>query len=356
MGGAAKRKQNQMIDQTWNQGNAGFNKATQRADTMYKPMIDTYSNMMSGGGMDADMRKRYMELAGGGGGYGSGAPDMSGYGEVEGLYRDFTQGGGVEADKVREAMGVFKDQIDNKDIANRMRGGGVFDEYSRTGGMDDSVANNMRARGNSAISSSFGRMRNEMGRANAIQGGGANPAMMARMSREQGRAAGQGAVDTELGIHDRRDAGRKWGAQGMTESEKALQGMRGNAGQAWTQGESGLQDMIQRGKMFGTQGLESAAGARASASRAGWGRDDEMGAIKWLSNFEADNRLGAAGGMNSVLGNRPGEVNMYAGQRSGAIDQRMQNNPQRDWLGTAANLIGAGGSMMSGFGAMRPRK
>jgi hypothetical protein len=67
--------------------------------------------------------------------------------------------------------------------------------------------------------------------------------------------------------------------------------------------------------------------------------------------------------MQSLYGMRPGEVEMYLdknlqgrdlhyGQRSGGIDQRMQNNPKRDWVSTIGGLAGAFAGGMTGLGAI----
>src|SRR5690606_20480671 len=101
------------------------------------------------------------------------------------------------------------------------------------------------------------------------------------------------------------------------------------------------------------------AGARANASMAG--RGNEAAGLRWLAEFEAGNRLNSAGGMIDLYNSTPGEVAMWnddlldnrrgrGGEVGQIIDQRMQNNPQRDWLGTIGSLVGAAGGAMTGLG------
>lgn len=435
-GGGEKRKTNQMLNTQYSDARSDANRmggtiygqlpgAINAANNIQGSTYNTLNQVATTGGMDPEMRARYLELSRGGGGYGSGGPDMSGYNDVEAAYRKFMAGGGVDAGSVRGAMGAMRSiagdggwdaarraSMDENirgfkefgrtggldaDAMNRMRGGGVFDEFQRTGGFSDDDISNIRTRANSTLPAFYDAVRTGQNRMASIQGGNpaAQAAMGARLAREQAKGMREQSLDTELGISDRVREGRQWGATGGASAENALQGLRTSnmlsglrgasdvesnmlnsiaanrlrGSEGWTQGELGLQNLIQQGKMFGTQGLEGVAGARASASTAGWGADDEMRALMALGEFESGNRLASAGGMTDLYRSAPGEVGMWLnadianrGQRSsdvlGVAGGRMQNNPQRDWLGTIGGLVGAAGGAMTGFGNLgfgRPR-
>lgn len=150
---------------------------------------------------------------------------------------------------------------------NRMRGGGVFDEFARDGGISEDTERNLRSRGLSNVGSTFAGFREELENQSRAQGG-YNPGytgQIARMARDRARSIDDSVRDTELGIVDTRNRGRMWGAEGMAQSEGALQsqlasnrlgayGIGGQYDSTAMQGDLGLGEMAHRGRMFGAQG------------------------------------------------------------------------------------------------------
>ncbi len=142
--------------------------------------------------------------------------------------------------------------------AARLRGGGVYDEFSRTGGYSDKDIENIRERSNSQIPTFFAGLKRNLENQNKVQGG-FNPgytSQNAKMSRDAGRMSVDAARDTEVGIKEKVNEGRRWGTEGMSASEQAivrnmLAGLEGASGN-----ESALMQAIRQGQMFGAQGME----------------------------------------------------------------------------------------------------
>lgn len=413
-GGGEKKKTNQMIDQDrqsnktehnqfMNTVNAGITGSTQRASDMYNSLSGGYNKFIEGG-YNFDPSK-YGDAMGSGGDGGAGGDGR--FGEAEASYRNFMNNGGVDTGRFNQFQGHLMDVAGNggfddaarsrilgdagqmrstandSAVADRFRGGGVFDEFAKTGGYSDQDIRNIRSRATSVIPAFYDVARNEANRMSAVQGGygPGRAAMMGRMSRQQAQGAQKAALDAELGIKEGVNEGRKWGASGMSGAEASLQDMRmraltgaagvetgmwdaiaGNrtaAAGAGGSNETGMQDVIQKGKMFGTQGLEgmaesSAARGRASAAAA-------AADAKWRAEFDREGAMYGLDGMKSLYGMKPGEVDMYLGYNLAGRDlnmggqqatygARMQNNPQRDWLGTIAGIGGMAGGVMTGLG------
>jgi len=277
-----------------------------------------------------------------------------------------------------------------------MRGGGIFEDYQKTGGYTDAQLGDIRARSNSTLPAYYDAVRQGQNRMASIQGGNpaASAAMAARLAREQAKGMREQTLDTELGLSDRIREGKQWGAEGGAQAEGALQslrtgnmisGQRGaadtrggmlnsiaqnmtNASQGWTQGELGLGSLIQEGRQFGTRGLEGIADKEAAARRAGAASSaasnaQQRAGLQWLANFEAGNTMDAGGGMVDLYKSAPGEVDMWnrtllgnrgqsMAEQGQAVDQRMQNNPQRSWMDTVGGLVGAAAGGMTGLGAL----
>lgn len=439
-GGAEKRKTNQMIDEQnkWarNQSNA-FNAIAQpqqqQAVTAANNIQGTAFGLMNrvgqgAGWIDPSLRQNYLNTlmgsGGGGGGGGGGAPAVDRYGQVGGLYNEFANTGGINAGAVRAAMAGMQDLSKSggwtpadraaqqaniasmeamgktggldADALNRMRGGGVFQEFQQTGGYTPEQISDLRARANSTMPAFYDAVRQGQNRMASIQGGNpaASAAMAARMARDQAAGMREQTLNTETGLANDIRTGRQWGATGGAQAENALQGLRtqnmlaGTRGaadirggmlaniasnrqagsQGWTQGELGLGDLTQQGREFGIRGLEGLADKQAAAARAGaassaMSQAAKLRGLQWLGNFEAGNTMDAAGGMGELYRSTPGEVNMWnntilanRGQQmrdtGQAVDQRMANNPQHNWMQEIAGLAGAAGGAMTGLGAL----
>lgn len=142
--------------------------------------------------------------------------------------------------------------VDNAARA-RMRGGGVFDEFSKTGGWDPGRIANFRGRIANAAPSFYGTLKNEMLRSKGVAGGDTPgfDASLARLAREQSKSHTENIREGELGLAGQIDEGRRFGAQGMSESERALQGL---LSQNTIAGLTGMAD-TDRSTLAGLEGM-----------------------------------------------------------------------------------------------------
>jgi len=354
------------------------------ADPRFGEAEGSYRNFMGGGGVNTgtfDRLQGNLVEIGESGGWDAGrraSMDQN----IQG-FKDIGRTGGVDAEGQA-----------------RMRGSGVFDEFAKTGGLSDIDRSRMRARGASTVPAFYDAAKQEAGRASALQGGygPGQSALMGRMSREGAAEAAKANRETELGISDQVMKGRQWGGTNIASSEGALQGLlssnrlagltgastteanmlnsiaqnRTGAATAGAGNEVGMQGVIQKGKMFGTQGLEGMAesaadrAARASAASGAAGAlsaAQRAANAKWQAEFDRGGRQYGLEGMQSLYGSAPGEVDMYLGAHDTGqgrinstggriVDQRMTNNPQRDWAQTIGSFVGAAGGAMTGLGAL----
>jgi len=344
---------------------------------------------------------------------------------VKGLYNEFaSQTGGVDAGPIRAAMAGMRDiagsggwspadrakqdaviaQFEemgktgglSAEDMNRMRGGGVFEDYQKTGGYTPEQLGDIRARANSTLPAFYDTVRQGQNRMASIQGGNpaASAAMGARLAREQAKGMREQTLDTELGLSDRVRQGQQWGAEGGAQAEGALQSLRtgnmlsglrgagdtrGNmlnsiaqnrtaASQGWTQGELGLGGLIQQGRFYGTSGLKGVAdseqaAANAAAARGAASQADQTRGLQWLANFESGNTMDAGGGMADLYRSTPGEVNMWnqallgnrgmsMNEQGQSAQQHMQNNPYSSALQNISGVAGMVAGGMTGLGAM----
>lgn len=190
----------------------------------------------------ADLTNRYTEFANTGGWDPSRISGVEG--DISGL-RELGRTGGLDATAI-----------------NRYRGGGVYDEFAKTGGYSEGDIANIRSRSNSAIPSFYASLKDELQRQNTVQGG-YSPGYtygLAKSGRDAYRAGAGQALDTEIGIKDKVNTGRQWGASGMTSSENALQTLRTGNMFRGLEGAGnmtmGLQGSINSGKLAGLSGLE----------------------------------------------------------------------------------------------------
>ena len=139
-----------------------------------------------------------------------------------------------------------------------MRGMGVFDEYAQTGGLSEGDRSTIRAKGNLTIPAFYEKMRREAGRQARVTGTNAGrSALMAKLGREQAQGAQEAAINTELGLLDRINEGRKFGATNAAQSEGALQALM-----------SGNRLRATEGAIAGQRGIsEYMTGARVGAAK-----------------------------------------------------------------------------------------
>lgn len=354
------------------------------------------------------------------GGINSGAFDPARAG-----YADFAKTGGLDAQYEGDLNSIIgrlrafgESGGDIPDISDadkaRMRGGGVYDEFAKTGGLSDADRANMRSRATSIIPGVYQRASDEADRTRAIQGGygpGA-AALKSQMLRSSNASASDAALNAELGITDAVNKGRLAGAAGMSGTEQALQalglnrqdlisrnklaGMGGAASnlsslmgmkQAGRQfGVSGqadleraIQAMTQSGKMFGAQGLmglgredqdtlNRQAEGTAGAANQNVSRLDDRD--RYLYESGLGQKMAGLGGLTSLYNMGPSGMEQYADryQSEGMNDtsrnmlpylQLMaQMNPSfmdrlPSLLGMGASVAGGVGGILGGIGRMR---
>lgn len=190
------------------------------------------------------------------------------------LYRDVLSGyesyfptGGIDPGAISNIRGDISGLRElgrtgglNEEAIARYRGGGVYDEFAKTGGYSEGDISNIRSRSNSVIPSMYASLKDELHRQNTAQGG-YSPGYtygLAKSGRDAYRAGAGQALDTEIGIKDKVNSGRQWGATGMTTSENALQTLRtGNMYRGMTGAgamEQGLEESIRSGRQYGQSG------------------------------------------------------------------------------------------------------
>ena len=301
-------------------------------------------------------------------------------------YYEFAKTGGSD-DPARQGIQNLTNQYEtigklgaaDETSANRLRGLGVYDEFAKTGGYSAGDIANIRQRGSSVIPSMYGSMRANAARQGATQGGygPGQGALMARLGRQQASAAQGAALDTEMGIKDKVNQGRQWGATSAAGSEGNIIGNQLAGLGGATSNRFGLQDRINSGRlagqgglntemMWGTGGLEGIADKQAAAQRSAAAANASYGNMNFgqeldLENQANKNRFAGLGGLGDVYTSVPAEVKMQQdydlasrgltnNSQAGFINSRYQANPQRDWLQTGLQLAGAAGGAMTGFG------
>ncbi len=210
----------------------------------------------------------------------------------------------------------------------RIRGGGVFDEYAKTGGYSEGDKENIRSRATRSVPGFYDSIRQKMKQQAAISGEGpAYSSSMSRLSRDASRGASEATQDAELGIMDRVNEGRQWGAGSMSSSEQ------------------GLAELISRNKLGGLSGGLQAAQAGGDFDIRNRGLD--------LQNRGLN--LQALGGMGSLFGQGQGDENELLrlimggyGQRGqlagGNLGQRASYDPNVSFMDRLAQFLKIGQS------------
>jgi hypothetical protein len=292
----------------------------------------------------------------------------------------------------------------------RMQGGGVYDEFAKTGGLSMGDRANIRSRATSTIPQFYQNMKDQASAGAAAQGGygPGQAALMSRFGRGQAAAGADASLNAELGITDKVNAGRLAGAGGMATSAQAANSLRtGNQLAGMTgagQMEQGLQESIRSGQEYGTSGLDSLgqnqrmADMTAADKNAGYrmqgtagindmaqadrqaafqaqslgqsGSRDAQNQANWAAEFQRSGQLAGLGGLNSLYsGAGPGELNtnkqfdltnrgqgVSQGQQ-GAVDLKTGN---KSWADYAAPIAGAVAGGMTGgasfLGSLAPKQ
>ena len=236
--------------------------------------------------------------------------------ESKGLHRRFGKTGGIDENRSRVAHGNFQ-------------------EFAQTGGYSDQDKRNIRSRATSPISALYSGVRDESARMGNVQGGygPGRGALASRLARDAAGAVGKTSLDADLGIMDRVNEGRRFGAGALDASE-------GN-----------IQNTLQRGRMFGAQGLHTAGVDEARIDRANMDRGAgiDVGNQNRFSNRELTN-MNLASSRDVGNQNRLSSIELANAQRRStegiasagrsAADRRFNTGIRYDVLTGNANRRG----------------
>jgi hypothetical protein len=436
--GGSDRKTNQLLEQQRRQQAsehaASMAQQQSRSDDAYRRQNQMFDSMFGGldrfiktGGIDDAMRNNLASGRGAsGGGYYSGSPiDVNGMGlsEMEGWMRDSISGKTVDTNRLRagnpklEALmqsGGYSPEMleelgNNVGMLNsiaatggvdpgamqRMRGMGVFDEYAQTGGIDARTEAMMRDRATSGIPAMYDNIKRAAGRNAALTGSTAgNAALMSKNAREQAQALAGASRDAELGIFDRRDEGRRWGASSAAGAEGQLQNLissnrmnalnsaiganrgieefRANMGfgaaKQLNEGEIPIQQMLIDERRYGIGGMEKIIQERIAEAQRQQAMEAAAAAAanadaRYLMEYGNDMSMSGIKGMMGLYGMRPGEVDMYNNMelaRRGLNMEGQNANIDRQWnnrsrigenlIGLAGSAAGVAGGFLAGGG------
>ena len=215
--------------------------------------------------------------------------------EAKGQYRKFGQTGGIDENRSRVAHGNFQ-------------------EFAQTGGYSDQDKRDIRSRATSPISSLYSGIRDKSARMSNVQGGygPGRGALSSRLARDSAGAVGRTSLDAELGIMDRVNEGRRFGASALDTSER------------------GIQSTLQRGRMFGASGLESAGVQDAVIDRANMDRGaslDVSNQDRFSTRELANMGLASSrdvGNMDRASGRDVGNMNRFSGREVGNMNRSAQ--------------------------------
>lgn len=136
--------------------------------------------------------------------------------------------GGVDPNELarqRAAIDFMRSGGISASDLERFRGTG-FQEFANTGGWTDEQKAEFRNRATSAIPSLYANTRNEAERLRNIQGGSGGAGFLAGMSklnRQQGQQFATAARDAEMDLGTNVREGRKWGIEGLRDTEAQIQ-------------------------------------------------------------------------------------------------------------------------------------
>jgi len=167
--------------------------------------------------------------------------------EAERAYKDMDQ---ATAKRFAETGG-----LENADL-DRWRGGGVYDEFGKTGGYSDVDKANIRSRAISPIGSFAAGERDEMARRRSVQGGytpGFDASQRA-LKRDTARNIADTSLDAEIGIQENVNKGRQWGAEGMSRTEGEIETLRTQNQLEGSRQVAQIQQAVAGGMMSASQG------------------------------------------------------------------------------------------------------
>ncbi len=231
-------------------------------------------------------------------------------GDIDSL-RSWAQTGGVDADRLASARGNIDFMqgggISDADLG-RWRGTG-YDEFARTGGWSDTERADFRDRATSAIPAMYRTQADEAARLTNIQGGGGAGLLAAasRANRQGAQNLATAARDAEIDLGGAVREGRRWGIEGIANTEAAIQERQGaNRGIGLTAGNQ----------------LELGVGANRIS-----GLTEAARAGTTLEQNIASNRIGAnevAGKLKLDTENAINDAFIRAKQGAGSIEANLE--------------------------------
>lgn len=248
------RKQRQSRDQALN----GINDYASSRPGMYQPLID--SRIQNIGDAQTRSSDIYNQAA-------------QGFGNIISSGGAVPNQGAIKGD-IRELQDWGRNSISPEDMA-RMRGGGGYEEFARTGGYSPQAIAELKLNAAQVPQSFFSSLAGMNSRNQAVSGG-QNPGFTAQqiaLARERGRGATQAKLDADIGVNEAVNAGRRWGIGGMSDSENAVQ------------------QLLSRNR------LAALSGALSGDTN--------------LAQMGSQNALAALQGLRGLRTDVPGEVNMY---------------------------------------------
>lgn len=240
------------------------------AKTEHSDVYGKYAGFANSGGITPEQAARLRATSnmgsggsgGGGGGGGVNKGKLGGSGDYFGDVGMMGRGTFDDAERAYQNMDLTTAKrfastggLENADL-DRWRGGGVYDEFSRTGGISDADSANMRARALSPISAYASGERDELARRRNVQGGYAPgfDASQRALKRDTSRNIAATSLDAELGISDRQREGRQWGAEGMSRTEGEIETLRTQNQLEGSRQVASIQQAIASGMMSASQG------------------------------------------------------------------------------------------------------
>lgn len=233
----------------------------------------TYKGFADTGGISEDQKARLRGTTApgstsGGSGGGSGGGGGGGGSKTGGMRDFYGDVGMIGRDTFDEAERAYKNMdqttakrfadtggLENADL-DRWRGGGVYDEFGKTGGYSDVDKANIRSRAISPIGSFAAGERDEMARRRGVQGGYAPgfDASQRALKRDTARNIADTSLDAEIGIQENVNKGRQWGAEGMSRTEGEIETLRTQNQLEGSRQVSQIQQAMASGMMSASQG------------------------------------------------------------------------------------------------------
>lgn len=196
-----------------------------------KEALPGYRRLAESGGYDPEIRAKLTGIADRLSALGPDPGIVNQIRQNVGVLQDIGQTGGIDAAPIQGDIAALRQIGLTGGIADpaiqRIRGGGVFDEFAQTGGLSPADIQNIRSRAISPIGSLYAQDVADIERSNRLLGQAAPNfgAVMARLARNRGMSLADAARDAELGIQEQVMKGRQWGAERMSSAEQALQDM-----------------------------------------------------------------------------------------------------------------------------------